>query len=616
MSGKVVLSLEDIVLSFGGAPLFDGMTVHVHERDRICLIGRNGVGKSTLMKLMIQELELDAGRRFVLPGTSIGYLAQQVQSKPGETVKEFVLSGLPKVEQTEENHYLAEMVIAPLDLSPTAEMQPLSGGQKRRAALARSLVQNPDILLLDEPTNHLDIEGIEWLEGYLQSYQGAVVCVSHDRRFLANISDKVLWIDRGNVRTCPEGYAGFEDWMEKQIEQEARELQNLQKKVQAEHGWTQGGVTARRKRNVRRMRELHRLRDKLKQDKAAYKQRSQKIEMDALDAPAASKIMAEFKKVDFSFVRDDGTKLPILHDFNHMILKGDRVGILGRNGSGKSTFLKLLVGDLQPENGFIFRSKTMNCSYFDQNRTEADPDKTLWETLCPNGGQDVFLGSGENQRTVHVCGYLKKFLFDPSIARDKVGTLSGGQQNRLLLAKLLASPGNLLILDEPTNDLDMDTLDMLQEMLADYPGTLIIVSHDRDFLDRTVTEIIGFEGEGEVHSAMGGYSDYEREFGQKKSAVSEAKSKSSEAKQAAITPNVEQAKPLSFKEQYEYDNLPKKIADLEQHLADLQLVLSDADLYMRDPEGFDAVTTAYEKAKAELDEAELRWLTLEERVGG
>lgn len=610
---SVLLSLEEITLSFGGAPLFDGLTFHVHERDRICLVGKNGVGKTTLMKLMVEELELDAGRRFVMPGASIGYLAQQVLTEPGQTVKQFVLSGLPAEERTEENEYLAEMVIEPLDLEAGALMQPLSGGQKRRAALARALVMSPDILLLDEPTNHLDIQAIEWLEEYLKGYRGAVVCVSHDRRFLASISNKVLWIDRGQVKVCPVGYAGFDEWLEKQIQHEARELQNLQKKVQAEQDWTQGGVTGRRKRNVRRMRELFRLREKLAQDKEAYKQRSQKIAMDALDTPNASKIMAEFKKVSLAFERD-GRKLPILSEFSHLVLKGDRIGIVGKNGSGKSTFVKLLSGELQPDDGFVFRSKTMNCSYFDQYRSELDPEKTLWETLCPDGGQDVFLGSGEEKRAIHVCGYLKRFLFDPSIARDKVGTLSGGQQNRLLLAKILASPGNLLILDEPTNDLDMDTLDMLQEMLADYPGTLIIVSHDRDFLDRTVTEVIGFEGDAAVYPVMGGYSDYERERrdnaqrkkGEQVNGPTGAEAKQSAADKVAVPS-------LSYKEQYELEQLPERIEALQSELTDLQLVLNDSGLYQRDPETFDHVTAAYEKAKRSLDAAETRWLELDER---
>ncbi|MDG1286979.1 MAG: ABC-F family ATP-binding cassette domain-containing protein [Rickettsiales bacterium] len=612
MSSRVLLSLEDIVLSFGGKPLFDGLTMHINERERICLVGKNGVGKTTLMRMMTQDLELDSGRRFILPGTSIGYLAQKVKFSPDDTVKEFVLSGLPTDQQNEENAYLADMVIAPLGLDPSSLMRPLSGGQLRRAALAQALVQDPDILLLDEPTNHLDLQAIEWLEGYLGGYHGALIIVSHDRQFLANVSRKVFWVDRGKLKVCPFGYAKFEDWLEEQVGQEARELQNLQKKVQAEHGWTQGGVTGRRKRNVRRLRELGKLRDKLRSDKAAYRQRSQKISLDALETPNASKVVAEFKDVGKSFERD-GHKTRILDDFNHMILKGDRLGILGKNGSGKSTFLKMLTRELEQDSGHIFRSKTLEISYFDQNRSDLDVNKTLWETLCPNGGQDVFIGRGADQTSIHVCGYLKKFLFDPAIARDKVGTLSGGQQNRLLLAKILANPGNLLILDEPTNDLDMDTLDMLQDMLADYPGTLIIVSHDRDFLDRSVTEILAFEGDAEVLNVFGGYSDYVREILGRKPKQKGEKSGKKAIKTSTPEPLDPMKKPLTYGEKLELQKTPDAIEAIQQEMENLQIKLDDTGLYERDPKGFTQLIADFDAMKKDLGESEARWLELEER---
>lgn len=607
---KLLLSLEDITLTFGGKPLFERLNIHIQEKDRICLVGKNGAGKTTLMRLISEDLELDSGSRFILPGITIGYLAQTVQFQPNQNVKSFVLSGLPRDQQTEQNHYLADMVIGPLNIDPAAPMRTLSGGQLRRAALAQALVTDPDILLLDEPTNHLDLATIEWMESYLNGYRGALICVSHDRQFLANISRKVFWIDRGNIRICPHGYSKFEDWVEEQVQHEARELQNLQKKVDAEHGWTQGGVSGRRKRNVRRLRELGQLREKLKKDKAAYRQRSQKIEMDALEAVTASRIVAEFKHVNKRFTRDDKL-IPILDDFSHTIIKGDRLGILGQNGSGKSTFVKMLVGEEEPGSGRIFRSKTLDISYFDQNRSDLNPSKTLWETLCPNGGQYVMLGPGDNQREMHVCGYLKRFLFDPSIANDKVSTLSGGQQNRLLLAKIMASPGNLLILDEPTNDLDMDTLDMLQDMLADYQGTLIIVSHDRDFLDRTVTEVMAFEGNAEVHTVFGGYSDYMR-F--KKGQAKEHPTKNNAAKQdtkKAESP-VENA-PLTYGEQIELKNLPDQIDKAQQKLDDLQQTLDDASLYARNPDAFSQSITDYDATKAEIAKLEERWLELEER---
>lgn len=613
MSSRLLLSLEEITLTFGGKPLFEELTLHVNERDRICLVGKNGAGKTTLMRLMTEDLELDAGKRFVLPGITIGYLAQTVNYNPADTVKQFVLSGLPKEEQTEANEYLADMVIAPLGLEPASPMKPLSGGQLRRAALAQALVTNPDILLLDEPTNHLDLQAIEWLESYLQSYHGALIVVSHDRTFLANVSRKVFWVDRGSIKVCPYGYGKFEDWQEEQIAHEARELQNLNKKVQAEHGWTQGGVSARRKRNVRRLRELGRLREKLKADKAAYKQRSQKIELDALSTPNASKVTAEFKHISKTFERD-GKKIRILDDFNHLILKDDRVGVLGKNGSGKSTFLKMLIQEIEQDSGTIFRSKTMEISYFDQNRSDLNKDKTLWETLCPNGGQDVLIGQGENQKTMHVCGYLKRFLFDPSIAKDKVGTLSGGQQNRLLLAKIMANPGNLLILDEPTNDLDMDTLDMLQGMLADYKGTLIVVSHDRDFLDRTVTEILAFEGDAEVHHVFGGYSDYMREVHGR---IAKKKELENAGKQQVKTSTPEpldpMKKPLTYGEKLELEKLPKQMEEFQTSLQTIQEKLDVTGLFEQDPDAFQTLINAYEKQKKQLAETEERWLELEER---
>jgi ATP-binding cassette subfamily F protein uup len=611
MNDRLLVALEDISLTFGGKPLFEELNLHVTEGDKICLVGKNGAGKTTLMKLITGELELDSGKRFTLPGLRIGYLAQKVTFEPSDTVRHFIFSGLPEKKRTEEHMYLVDMVIDPLTLEPEALMNTLSGGQLRRAALARALIEEPDLLLLDEPTNHLDLTAIEWLESYLAGYRGALICVSHDRAFLAAISQKVFWIDRGSIRVCPTGYDGFEEWQEKQIEQEARELHNMQKKLEAEHSWTQGGVTGRRKRNVRRMRELHKLREKIAADRASYQSITGSIKVDSLKPPPASKIVTEFKHVHKSFERN-GETLPILQDFSIRVLKGERIGILGKNGSGKSTFLKLLVDELQPDNGRIFRSKTLEVSYFDQNRSQLNPKKTLWETLCPDGGSHVFLGSGEEKRPRHVCGYLKDFLFDPKIARDRVGTLSGGQQNRLMLAKLLSNPGNLLILDEPTNDLDMDTLDMLQEMLAEYQGTLMLVSHDRDFLDRTVTSVLAFEGEGHIEQHMGGYSDYLAKTRADKGKSGAGNKQKPSAEKNEKTDKKKSSTPLSFKYKHELEQLPKRITALEKELSELKELLSDAELYTKNPDKFDKATERFGEAQAELDNAETRWLELEE----
>lgn len=615
MSETVCISLENMSLTFGGKPLFEDVTLHIAQRDRICLLGRNGVGKTTLMKLITGDLEADGGKRFILPGTTIGYLAQKVDIIKGQSIHSFVMSGLPKAEQTEDKHYLADMVIAPLGLNSLATMETLSGGQLRRAALAKALVAEPNVLLLDEPTNHLDLAAIEWLENYLKAYRGAILVVSHDRAFLANITSKVFWLDRGIIRTCPRGYAHYEEWAEALLEQEARELHNMQKKLEAEVDWTQGGVTGRRKRNVRRLRELHRLRDKLKHDRAAHNKSTKTLDLEPLTASQASKIVAEFKDVSMAFTRD-GETTTILDHFHLRIMRGDRIGVLGANGSGKSTFLKLLVKELEPHSGTIKLGKHIEISYFDQNRTLLNPKKSLWDTLCPDGGDYVLLGSGENQRPRHVCGYLKDFLFDPKGARDLVGTLSGGQQSRLMLAKILARPGSVLILDEPTNDLDMDTLDMLQELISDYDGTLIIVSHDRDFLDRTVTRVLAFEGNAVVEQHLGGYTDYiaarnaEKEKTSKANA-STAKATASSNDSAPAAPATSKTK-LSFKLKHELEQLPARMAKLEAEIASLEATLADATLYVSSPGAFDTASRRLPQAQAELETAELRWLELEE----
>jgi len=610
MAARVLISIEDAVLTFGGKPLFNGVFLYVAEGDKICLIGKNGAGKTTLMRLIMGELELDAGKRGAVPGLSIGYLEQTVRFNAADSVRKFVMSGL-KDGDGEDKEHLADMIIAPLALEPQAIMSTLSGGQLRRAALARALIAAPDILLLDEPTNHLDLNAIEWLEKYLAAYRGALICVSHDRAFLAAISRKVFWIDRGLIRTCPKGYRVFDEWAEKCLEQEARELHNMQKKLAAEIDWTQGGVTGRRKRNQRRLRELENLREKIRSDRSSYNQATNTIEIDALNVSASSKRLVEFKQVSKSFTENNQEK-PILKDFNFLISRGDRIGILGRNGSGKSTFLKLLVGELAQDSGHIFRGKTLDISYFDQNRTSLNPKKTLWETLVPSGGDYIFLG-GSEEKARHVCGYLKDFLFDPKIARDRVSTLSGGQQNRLLLAKILANPGNMLILDEPTNDLDMDTLDMLQEVLAEYQGTLLIVSHDRDFLDRTVAEVLVFEGDGKVESHIGGYSDYLRHKTGKSlenSARKKIKTTITPVSEAKI-PEKKSGK-ISYKFKHELEQLPLKIKTLEEKILKLRKTLADADLYTSNPELFDAASYSLPEAETALEDALQRWLVLEE----
>ncbi len=613
MSKKLILGLDDIHMTIGSRLLFEGIDLHIYEGDKVCLIGRNGAGKTTLMRLIMQELELDSGKRFVFPGARIGYLAQNVAFHPQQTVREFVADGLAGAAAEHlDMTYRADQVLQPLSLDPDALMGHLSGGQLRRAALAQALVDEPDILLLDEPTNHLDLEAIEWLEQFLARSRSAVVCVSHDRTFLANFTSRTFWLEQGRVRICPHGYGGFDAWAAAILEQEQRALHNMNKKVESELDWTQGGVTARRKRNQRRLNELHRLRAKLRVEKAALNEKTSAIEVDPLAPPPASKIVAEFKHVSKSFARE-GKKIPILNDFSLRIVRGDRIGILGRNGSGKSTFLKLLMGELEADSGFIHRSKKIELAYFDQHRIALDPRKTLWHTLAPNGDY-VFL-SGDRSKPRHVAAYLKSFLFDPKRARDDVGTLSGGMQNRLMLARTLINPGNLMILDEPTNDLDMDTLDMLQEILANYAGTLIIVSHDRDFLDRTVTEVMAFEGNAEIETHIGGYSDYLAAKTAKRAgkSLSHGDAAAIVAPMAKpIAPKIEVAKPaLSFGQQHELKKLPEKIALLESEVAALVAQMEDPTLYTQDAERFDKTARSLARKQAELEAALARWELLE-----
>lgn len=621
MIGTLLLSVQDAVISFGGKKLFDGLSFNICEGDKIALVGKNGAGKTTLMNIITGTQPLDDGTRWQLGNTVIGYLRQEVHPKAGQTVFDFVFEELkPEEGQSVEEmlalqSYKVDMVIRPLELSPDDRMDKLSGGQLRRAALARALVEDPDILLMDEPTNHLDLDVIEWLENYLKSWRGALVCVSHDKAFLANVSDKVFWLDRGRLRVSPGGFADFDDWSSMLLEQEARELHNRERALAQELEWASRGVKARRKRNVRRVQLVHEERDRLRRDQSSFRRMMSKIELPELElAEISSKIVAEFKSVNRSF-NEDGRVIPILEKFNLRIMRGDRIGILGKNGSGKTTFLKMLIGELKPDTGTVKLKKDIEFSYFDQRRRDLDPEKTLWNTMCPDGGEHVDVRGAPR----HVVGYLKDFLFDPSIVHHKVGVLSGGQKNRLMLARVLANPKNLLILDEPTNDLDMDTLDMLEEVLCQYDGTLLVVSHDRDFLDQTVTKILAFEGLGQVEGYIGGYSDY-IEAKKKDSAIGTQGSKEdgdkkidSEAPRTTEPQRLNPpAKKLSYKHEYELERLPKKIEKLEAEIGALEDALADPAFYTNDPGGFQKSAKRLALAREELETAETRWLELEE----
>tara|TARA_R110002110_G_scaffold415789_1_gene656008 strand:+ start:188392 stop:190275 length:1884 start_codon:yes stop_codon:yes gene_type:complete len=620
MSEQLILSLQDAGVTLSGKVIFEDLRLNIHERSRIALVGRNGAGKTTLMRMITGEKELDEGERWTVQGLSVGYMQQDIVPQEGQSVFDYTFGGLTEESKAESQDYKVDMILMPLGLEPAAMMTELSGGQVRRACLARALVEEPDLLLLDEPTNHLDLEGIEWLEGFLNGYSGTLLCVSHDKAFLSNITNRIFWIDRGGMRVCTRGFSYFDEWSSGLIEQEEREIKNREKMVQQEVEWASRGVKARRKRNVRRLELMKEARDKLFADKSSFRNMMARMDVPMIETETTSKICAEFFNVHKSF--EDKT---ILEGFNLRITRGDRIGILGKNGSGKSTFLKLLIAELTPDKGKVKRQKNVKVSYFDQKRSELNLENTLKQTLCTNGGDYLYV-MGKHR---HVCGYLKDFLFDPARVDDKVMHLSGGQKNRLMLAKVLADPGEFLILDEPTNDLDMDTLDMLEEILVNYTGTLFVVSHDRDFLDQVVTKTLAFEGDGKVEGYIGGYSDYaaarklaeqkaakklkkERDDSQKpKKNNNNAQAVNTHAEASAAPQAVKPAKKLSYKVQYELDNLPDEIAAFEAEIAAFNSKLANVSFYNEDPEGFMAATQELDTAKRRLERAEIRWLELD-----
>jgi len=613
MPPPLLLSVKDAMVRYSEVPVFEDLSFNIHAKSRIALVGKNGAGKSTLMNIITGVQDLDAGERWEEAGITIGYLRQEFEIKPGETVFDYIFSEI-KGEERDLYQYKVDIVAEALQLDVTAQMSKLSGGQLRRAGLARALVEEPDILLLDEPTNHLDLEAIQWLEDYLNGYNGTLLCVSHDRTFLANITTQVFWLDRGQLKVSPRGFKYFDEWSQMLLDQEARELKNRKAAVAQEIEWASRGVKARVKRNVRRLELVREMRDKLRADESAYRKATSKISIQApKEMEDSSKVVAEFYNVHKSF-EEDGKTIKILDGFNLKIQKGDRIGILGKNGSGKTTFLKLLLKELEPDQGRVKVRKEMEFSYFDQKRSDLNPDDTLKKVLSPSGGD--YIDVMGKQR--HVCGYLKDFLFDPSRAFDKVMQLSGGQKNRLMLAKILANPKTCLILDEPTNDLDTDTLDMLEELLINYKGTLLVVSHDRDFLDQTVTKILAFEGQGEIKSVVGGYSDY-LEFKQRESGggdVRTTQKSSSSSKAAAKQGPVTAKKPrkkLTYKLEHELKQLPSKIKKQEEAIAAYNKKLSDPDFYQRDPEAFVDMTKDLQSAQDKLDRYETRWLELEEQ---
>ncbi len=609
MASPLLLSVKDAGVRYTQEPVFENLSFNIHQNSRIALVGRNGAGKTTLMNIITGVQDLHEGERWEEAGVTIGYLRQDIVPKENQTVFDYIFSEI-KEEEKDLHAYKVDKVVDALQIDKDAQMTVLSGGQLRRAGLARALVEEPDILLLDEPTNHLDLEIIEWLEGYLKSYRGTLLVVSHDRAFLANITNQVFWLDRSKMRVCPQGFKHFEQWSTELLEQEERELKNRKQIVGLEVEWASRGVKARRKRNMRRLEQMKEMRDQLKADESAYRRATKKIEHQSMkDTEHSSKNVAEFYNVYKSF--NEGEKeITILDKFSYKIQRGDRIGILGKNGSGKTTFLKMLIGTLEPDQGRVKKRKELEFSYFDQKRSDLDPDHTLKKILSPSGGDYIDVMGKER----HVCGYLKDFLFDPGRVYDKVSMLSGGQKNRLMLAKILANPKSCLILDEPTNDLDMDTLDMLEDILMQYKGTLIIVSHDRDFLDQTVTRILAFEGDGKVQACVGGYSDYIEKFKPviKPEPKSKNQKKSKEKNNNAVQeePKKETVK-LSYKLQRELNQLPDTIQKIQKDIEKTSAELADTEFYQRDPDGFHEAAKNLGDLQGKLERYENRWLELE-----
>jgi ABC transport system ATP-binding/permease protein len=588
-----ILTLKDAHLSFGGKILFDGLDMNLYDGDRVCLVGKNGEGKSTLLKVVCGETELDSGNRWVMPGLHSSYLPQQFFGVEDCTVYDFLMRSF-KSDEIDHKSYLVDMIAKPLDINKESNLRSLSGGQLRRVFLARSLMLEPELLLLDEPTNHLDIATIEWLEGYLTNYKGAVMCISHDRTFLEGISNKTMWLDRGKLRTLNKGYQHFDDWQIEVFEQQQRELEKLAKKLEQEEDWRHKGVTARRKRNQKRLGDLHKLRERFRREQTSMKSLDGKISYEQTENFKKSKLVAELEDVSYSI----GDK-EILKNITMAIAKGDKIGLIGPNGSGKTTLLNLITGQLRQTEGRLKLGKNITVSYYDQKRSDLDPEDTVWSTLCPSGD---YIKVGDH--LLHVVAYLKNFLFDPKIARDKVATLSGGQANRLMLARILANPGSLLILDEPTNDLDMDTLDMIQEILYEYKGTLLVVSHDRDFLDRVVTKSFIFDGKGNVNEYWGSYNEYIAEIKAKTPQKSPPKKKEVKEEIKQETP---QKNKLTYSLQRELDMIPTIIDEIESEIAKIEITLTDPELFSKDRPKFDDLSNKLQNKRAELEFLWGRW---------
>ncbi len=587
-----LLSLQDIHLRFGATPLLDGAALAVGAGEKVCLVGRNGSGKSTLLKVAAGMIEPDRGERILQQGTTIRYLAQEPDLAGFGTVLGYVEAGLAPGDDP----HRARTLIEALGLSPEAAPSHLSGGETRRAALARALAPEPDILLLDEPTNHLDLPAIEWLETELRSMRSALVLISHDRRFLQNLSDATVWLDRGRTRRLDKGFGDFEAWRDDILEREEAEQHKLDRRIAAETQWSRQGISARRKRNQGRLRALGELRKTRREQRRV----AGDAKMVASEAELSGRLVIEAKSVSKAFAGR-----AIVRDLSLRVQRGDRLGIVGPNGAGKTTLIRLLTGLLEPDSGSVRLGANVEGVTLDQKREALDPSTTLADALTHGHGERVVIAGVAR----HVVGYMKDFLFQPEQARTPVGVLSGGERGRVMLARALAKPANLLILDEPTNDLDLETLDLLQELLADHPGTVLLVSHDRDFLDRVVTSTLAFEGDGRWVEYAGGYSDMVAQRGRGVEAPAQVRVQKPKAVDSRPLPSPR--KRLGFKESHALKTLPGRMEALQREIASLQKTLDDPKLYSRDPALFGRTAAALEEKRGALAAAEDEWLALE-----
>ena len=584
-----VLSYENLGLVQGNGWLFRGLDIHIGPRERLALIGRNGAGKSTLLRLLANSVDSDEGKRMVVPGTRVVMLEQEPSFAGCATLADYALTG----DDAPAAHDIAA-IADQIGIDLGRDAATASGGERRRAALVRALASEPDVLLLDEPTNHLDLAAIEWLENWLQRFSGAFVAISHDRTFLSRLTRETLWLDRGTIRRKAIGFGGFEGWMEQVYAEEARNADRLDAKLKLEAHWLERGVTARRKRNQGRLEKLYEMRA----TRAAMlaPAGTARLALAKDDVQTKSVITAEGAGKSY-----DGRA--IIKDFTFKVQRGDRIGLVGSNGAGKTTLLRLLTGEIAPDSGRVVRAKTLAGIMIDQQRALLTPDKRVRDVLADGGDWIDVRGVRK-----HIKGYLKDFLFDPELSEARVGTLSGGEQSRLLLAREFARESNLLVLDEPTNDLDLETLDLLQEVIADYAGTVLLVSHDRDFLDRTVTVTLGLDGSGKVDIVAGGYADWEARKSSSGAAPRAAAKTAPPARAAPPTPR----RKLSYKDQRDFDQLLDRISAIDGAIGAAERELSDGALYARDRTRFEALTADLDRLRAEKATAEDRWLALAE----